>query len=216
MEAWIRPDSVDGQFRVPISSMANPDSGNFVSGWLIYEYGSIPSYWTMVLFDGGASGAFLTDFGPTYPVAGTWDHLVITDDGTNILFYVNGQVGSSDSVAASGYTPQGINGDPSLAGEDEVIGQRSDVAFFGGNAGTQDVAIYNYALTPTQIQSHYLNRAQLSYSKVAGNIILTWPAGILLGSTNLSKPWAPVVGATSPYTVPTTNTQFFYSVEVPN
>jgi hypothetical protein len=118
-------------------------------------------------------------------------------------------------VVASGYTPQGLNGDPGLAGRDEVIGQRSDLAFFGGNAGTEDVAFYNYALTPAQIKSHYLNKAQLYYSQVHGNVILTWPAGILLGSTKVNGPWLPVMGATSPYTVPTTNSQFFYIVEVP-
>jgi len=214
MEFWVRPDSVDGQFRVPISSMANPDSGNFVNGWLIYEYGSIPSYWTMVLYNGGAGGAFDTDFGPTHPTAGTWNYLVITDDGINIVFYVNGQVGSSDTVAGSGYAPQGINGDPSLAGDAEVIGQRSDVAFFGGNAGTEDVAFYNYALTPAQIQSHYLNKASLSISQVNGQIILTWPAGTLLGTSDLTKPFLPVSGATSPYTVPAGSPQFFYEVVV--
>lgn len=212
MEAWIRPDSVDGQFRVPISSMWNPDSGNEVSGWLIYEYGSIPSYWTMVIYNGGASGYFETDFGPTYPTAGTWNHLVITDDGNNILFYVNGQVGSATTVAGTGYTPQGINGDPTLAGTDEVIGQRSDLAFFGGNAGTEDVAFYNYALSPAQIESHFISKPQFSYSLVNGQLVLTWPAGTLLSTSDLTKPFAPVVGATSPYTVPTGSSQLFFVV----
>ena len=210
MEFWVRPDSVDGQFRVPISSMWNPDSGNVVSGWLIYEYGSIPSYWTMVLYDNGAQGAFDTDFGPTYPNAGVWNYLVITDDGTNILFYVNGQVGSSDTVSHSGYVPQGINGDVSLAGTQEVIGQRSDVAFFGGNAGTEDVAFYNYALSPTQIQTHYLNKGQPTVSQVNGQIMLTWTAGILLSTSDLTKPFQPVLGATSPYPVPTSSSQMYY------
>jgi hypothetical protein len=214
MEAWIRPDSVDGQFRVPISSMENTNSGNEDYGWLIYEYGSIPSFWTAVLYNGGSGGAFQTDFGPTFPVAGTWSYLVITDDGTNIIFYVNAAVGSATSVAAAGYAPQGVNGDPSVAGKDEVIGQRSDNAFFGGNAGTEDVAFYNYALSPSQVQSHYLNKASLSISEVAGKITLTWPVGTLLGTSDLTKPFLPVAGTTSPYTVPTGSGQFFYEVVV--
>ncbi|MGA2751281.1 MAG: LamG-like jellyroll fold domain-containing protein [Verrucomicrobiota bacterium] len=214
MEAWIRPDSVDGQFRVPISSMSNPDSGNFVSGWLIYEYGSIPSYWTMVIFNGGASGSFGTDFGDAFSTPGTWNHLVITDDGVNILFYVNGQVGSSFTVASSGYAPQGINGDPSLAGDNEVLGQRSDLAFFGGNAGTADVAFYNYALSPAQIQSHYLNKASFTYTRSGNSVTLTWPAGVLLGSSKVNGPYTPVA-TNSPYTIPAGIQQFFYQVEVP-
>jgi hypothetical protein len=127
---------------------------------------------------------------------------------------VNAQVGSSDTVAGSGYAPQGINGDPSVAGKAEVIGQRSDVAFFGGNAGTEDVAIYNYALTPAQVQAHYLNKASLSISQVNGQTILTWPIGTLLGTSDLTKPFLPISGATSPYTVPAGSPQFFYEVVV--
>jgi hypothetical protein len=217
MEAWLRPDSVDGQFRVPISSMENTNIGNSDTGWLIYEYGSIPSYWTLVLYTGGTGSAFQTDFGPTHPLAGVWNHLVITDDGVNILFYVNGAVGSATTVAASEYMPQGINGDTSLnnGGEDEIIGQRSDFAFFGGNAGTEDVAFYNYALSPAQIASHYLNKAPLYLSQVNGQVTLTWTAGSLLGTSDLTKPFTPVANATSPYTVPLTGTQLFYVVSVP-
>jgi hypothetical protein len=215
MEAWVRPDSVDGQFRVPISSMSNPDSGNVVNGWLIYEYGSVPSYWTAVFYNGGASGAFQTDFSDSFSTPGTWNHLVITDDGTNLLFYVNGQVGSATTVAASGYAPQGINGDPSLAGLDEVIGQRSDRAFFGANAGLDDVAFYNYALTPTQIQSHLANAPRLSFTYVDEKLLLTWSVGSLLDSTNVAGPYQPVSGAKSPYSVQTTNTTSFYVVGVP-
>jgi hypothetical protein len=218
MEAWVKPDSVDGQFRVPISSMWNPDSGNAVTGWLIYEYGTVPSYWTMVIFNGGASGSFGTDFGDAFSTPGTWSHLVITDDGANIVFYVNGQVGSSFTVAGSGYVPQGINGDVSLAGTDEVIGQRSDLAFFGANAGLDDVAFYNYALSPAQIQSHFSNRAELSFAQISGQTILTWPTGSLLSTTNLAQPFLPVASATSPYTVPSLpigNSQIFYVVGVP-
>ena len=213
-EAWIRPDSVDGQFRVPFSSMNNTNIGNQVYGWLLYEYGSIPSYWTFVIYNGSASGNFETDFGDAFSTPGTWNHFVFTDDGTNIVFYVNGAAAVQTTVAATGYAPQGINGDPGLAGTDEVLGQRSDNAFFGGNAGMADVAFYNYALSPTQIQSHLLNKAQFSYSLSNGHIILTWPLGTLLGTTNLAKPFLPVNAATSPYTVPTGSAQFFYKVVV--
>jgi hypothetical protein len=169
-----------------------------------------------VLYNGGSGGAFQTDFGPTFPTAGTWSYLVITDDGTNIIFYVNAAVGSAISTAAAGYVPQGVNGDPSVAGENEVIGQRSDLAFFGGNAGTEDVAFYNYALTPSQIQSHFLNKASLTISQVNGQVVVTWPVGTLLGTSDLTKPFLPVAGATSPYTVPAGSPQFFYEVIVTN
>jgi hypothetical protein len=162
-EAWVRPDSVAGQSRVPISSLFDTNYDNNNTGWILYENGSVPSYWTMVLCTGGTSQYYGSDLGDLFSTPGTWNHLVITDDGTNVLLYVNAQVGVATTVAASEYAPQGLNGDASLAGTNEVIGQTSDLTYFGANAGIEDVAFYNYALTPSQIQSHYLNRASLTH-----------------------------------------------------
>jgi hypothetical protein len=216
VEAWIRPDSVDGVFRVPLSSMQNINFGNSVYGWLIYEYGSIPSFWTGVIYNGTASGIFGTDFNPGQnPTAGQWYYMVIADDGTNIIFYVNGKVAFATTVAASGYTPQGINGDPTIAGQPTIIGQRSDAAFFGGNAGAANVAIYNYALSPAQINLHLLNKASFSVTRSGNHMTLTWPVGTLLGSTNVTGPYTAVQGAASPYPVPTSAPQFYYRVLVP-
>ena len=103
-----------------------------------------------------------------------------------------------------------------MAGANEVIGQRSDLEYSGaGNAAMADVAFYSYALTPSQIQRHYLNQAALTLTQVSGQSTLTWPVGNLLGSTNVSGPWVPITGATSPYPIPLTNSQFFYVVGAP-
>jgi len=214
-EAWVRPDSVAGQSRVPISSLFDTNYDNNNTGWILYENGSVPSYWTMVLCTGGTSQYYGSDLGDLFSTPGTWNHLVITDDGTNVLLYVNAQVGVATTVAASEYAPQGLNGDASLAGTNEVIGQTSDLTYFGANAGIEDVAFYNYALTPSQIQSHYLNRASLTISQVNGQIILTWPVGVLLGTSDLRQTFLPVSGAASPYIVPMGASQFFYKVLSP-
>ncbi len=102
VEAWVRPDSVDGQYRVPISSMFNTNYDSNPSGWNIFENTSIPTFWDMVLYTAGTYWYTGTD--SAYPIStpGTWNHLVITDDGTNILLYVNAQVGNATTVAASG------------------------------------------------------------------------------------------------------------------
>jgi hypothetical protein len=216
VEAWVRPDDVDIVFRTPISSINDTNFGNNVTGWNLYQYPT-PGYWTLNLFDGGSGpGYFGSDFSHSSLVPGTWYYLVLTDDGNVLQLYVNGVAGSANTtVAVSGYTPQGLNGDASLSGTNEVIGQGSDGAYNGANAGVDDVAFYNYALTPAQIQLHYLNKASLTLSQASGQSILTWPAGNLLGSTNIAGPWLPVSGATSPYPIPINTSQFFYVVGVP-
>ena len=213
VEAWVRPDGVDGAIRVPFSSLSDTNYENNETGWNVYQFPS-PGYWVLNLFNGGsASGYTGDDLGHSPLVAGKWYYLVITDDGNVIQLYVDGVAGSaSTTVAASGFTPQGLNGDTNVAGSDEVLGQGSDGAYNGANAGLDDVAFYNYALTPAQIQSHYLNRTSLAVSQANRETILTWPVGVLLGTSNLAQPFLPVSGATSPYIVPMTGSQFFYKV----
>jgi hypothetical protein len=85
--------------------------------------------------------------GATPPVAGRWDHVVVTWDGVNVSrIYVNGR---DDTAAAT------VNGPhrPNLSVPFE-IGSR-----FGGGVpypGTIDeVAFYNHALTPERITQHF-------------------------------------------------------------
>ena len=213
-EAWIRPDGVDGVFRVPFSSLSDTNYENNETGWNIYQ-SPIPAYWELNIFNGGNTAGYTGgDLG--HPLApGAWYHLVVTDDGNVIQLYVNGVAGSaSTTVAASDFIPNGLNGDTNVAGEPEVFGQGSDGSYNGGNAAMADVAFYNYALTPAQIQLHYSNRASLTVSQVNGQIILTWPVGVLLGTSDLTQPFLPVIGAVSPYTVTTSSRQFFYKVVV--
>jgi hypothetical protein len=215
VEAWVRPDGVDSAIRVPFSSLSDTNYENNETGWNVYQFPS-PGYWTLNLFNGGsASGYTGSDLGHSPLVPGKWYYLVITDDGNVIQLYVDGVAGSaSTTVAASSFTPQGLNGDTNVAGSDEVLGQGSDGAYNGANAGLDDVAFYNYALTPAQIQSHYLNKASLTVSQANRQTILTWPVGVLLGKPDLTQPFLPVSGASSPYIVPMTSSQFFYKVVV--
>jgi hypothetical protein len=205
---------VDGVFRVPFSSLSDTNYENNETGWNIYQ-SPIPAYWELNIFNGGNTAGYTGgDLG--HPLApGAWYHLVVTDDGNVIQLYVNGVAGSaSTTVAASDFIPNGLNGDTNVAGEPEVFGQGSDGSYNGGNAAMADVAFYNYALTPAQIQLHYSDRASLTVSQVNGQIILTWPVGVLLGTSDLTQPFLPVTGAVSPYTVTTSSRQFFYKVVV--
>ncbi len=213
-EGWFEPATQDpNNFRTICSSMYNSNFSSSLSGWLIYQHPA--SAFTLVTFnDTGAPATFISDYANIPLVLGSWYHLVLVDNGTTIQLYVNGVAGSA-SGPASLYVPNGINGDPSLSAEPEVLGQRSDGAFFGFNGGVSDVAFYNYPLSQAQITSHYLGKATLTYAKVGGKVVLTYPAGTLLGTTNLAQPFTPVSGASSPYTVPGTSSQFFYKVAIP-
>ncbi len=212
-EGWFEPVQQDGNYRTVCSSMYNSNYSAAVFGWLIYQHPA--SAFTLVTFDGtGGPATFISDFGHIPLDLNSWYYLALVDDGTNIQLWVNGVAGSANGPASL-FLPNGINGDPTIGGAPSVLGQRSDLAFNGFNGGVDEVAFYNYALSPKQIMSHYVGKAALGYSAVGDKITLNWTIGNLLGSTNVAGPYRPIGGATSPYQVPLTNSQFFYVLGVP-
>ena len=215
VEAWVRPDYNDtnGNFRTVLSSVYNFNFSAAVYGWAIYQHpNSGAGAWTLALFNGsGGPGFFGSDFGHIPLVPGSWYHLVLTDDGTNIQLYVNGVAGSANTtVAASGFIPNGINGDPSVSSGAQVLGQRTDGAFLGFSGAIDEVAYYNYALSPAQIQAHSVGNVRLNAAPSGKNTMLSWALGTLQSAPAVTGPYADVPGAVSPYTIPANTPQAYY------
>ena len=217
-EAWVRPDSNDQvNFRTVFSSLYNFQFSTALYGWIIYQHPNGGNgAWTLVLFNGtGAPSFFQSDFGHIPLTPGTWYHLVLTDDGTDIQLYVNGVAGSAGtSVAASGFLPNGVNGDPAIAASQEVIGQRSDGAFYGFSGAVDEVAFYNYALNQQQVASHFASSTKLNVTRFGNNVVLRWPVGTLQSSATANAGFLPVNGATSPYTNAVGGAPKFFRVKV--
>jgi len=219
VEAWVRPDLNDthGNFRTVLSSVYNFNFSTAVYGWAIYQHpNGGDGAWTLALFNGsGGPGFFGSDFGHIPLITNSWYHLVLTDDGKNLQLYVNGVAGSaSATVVGSGFIPNGINGDPNLASGAEVLGQRTDGAFLGFSGAMDEVAYYNYALSPAQVRAHYAGTVALTPSKAGNATVLTWPSGVLQSAGTISGPFLDLPGANSPYTVPAGTPQVFYRVRL--
>ena len=198
-EAWIKPSSLDSaHFRSPFSSMWNSDFGNHIFGWNIYQHQD--GYWTLNAFNGGPNGSFTSEFNDHPLDTNKWYHMVITDDLVNLRYYVNNVLGVTLSVAGFGFQANGINGDPAVAGAPTVLGQRSDYAFDPFYGVIDETAVYNYALSPQQIQNHFLYTTLLSIRKSSNNVILTWEGGTLQAAPAVTGTYTNVPGATSPYT----------------
>jgi hypothetical protein len=218
-ETWVRPDSNDNNnnFRTVLSSLYNFNFSTAVYGWTVYQHpNGGQGAWTLVVFNGsGGSSFFGSDFGHIPLIPGSWYHLVLTDDGTTIQLYVNGVAGSAHTtVAGSGFIPNGINGDPALAASPEVLGQRSDGAFFGFSGAFDDTAVYNYALSPQQIQNHLANSTRLSIAEAGNNIVLSWSIGTLQAAPAASGAYTNVPNATSPYTNAITGAEKFFRLQL--
>jgi hypothetical protein len=85
------------------------------------------------------------------------------------------------------------------------------------NGVMDEVALFNHALTPAQIQQLYasgyqLPQVQLGFQMARAGLNLDWPQGTLFQATNLAGPWAAVPGATSPFAVTSTNAASFFKI----
>jgi hypothetical protein len=82
-----------------------------------------------------------------------------------------------------------------------------------------DVALYNYALSPAQVYAHYAvgtgQSLPLSIQATNGVRTISWlSAATLKSAANVTGPWTAVTNATSPYMVPTSSSQQFYRLQI--
>lgn len=168
-----------------------------------------------------------TAFGPNAAVGadGKWHHLagVCDEVNGNVWLYVDGVPANGAIPAGSGVQPA-RSGSAGLGDIRVSIGARtsasSSTSFNSETVGTIDeVALYNTALSSSQVLAHYLAGhlvapGFLTISNTSGQVQVIWNfSGTLQSATNVSGPYAPVSGANSPYTVPPTNTQMFFRVQ---
>jgi hypothetical protein len=136
---------------------------------------------------------------------------------------VNGQLTGGFAVAGDTLIPDGdginLDGTAGLGGLDGgnfVIGQRTDAQFNTFEGTVDDTALYNYALSPKQVASHYAN-APLGPTVInlGAAATLTWSVGVLQESGALNGVYTNVTGAVSPYTITFTGAAGFFRTQVP-
>lgn len=120
-----------------------------------------------VLWGNNWVNTFVTDTVDTL-TANSWYHVVLTYDGAAAFaLYVNGHLGAS--AIWSGFVPN--------QGGSANFGWRSDNDWKAFAGTVDDVAFYNQALTPQQIQAHYQATVRLTITKIGNDVMLSWPFG---------------------------------------
>src|SRR5208282_1580518 len=219
IESWVQPASLSGgDYRVVLSSEYNlyPNPYN---GWFMYQQPN-------------NTFAFVTQPGNAFIVAGplpsgsivanNWYYLVVTDDGVNFNFYINGVLATAPfPVASANFIPNGdginVDGSAGITSGlgNTVLGQRTDLAFSTFEGNIDDTAIYNYALSPQQIYLHYVNATTINIVQSGTNVVVKWPVGLLQAAGAVTGTYTNVPAATSPYTNSASAQQKFYRVMVP-
>jgi hypothetical protein len=199
--AWIYPVGTQAAY----TGLVFCRSGSTVSGMnlnsagtdLGYTWNDNPDTW------GWSSGV--------QPPANQWSFvaLVVQPAGATVyLINTNGPQSATNSVANS---IQPFAGAGTVATDTYASTARSF------NGLMDEVAVFNHALAPAQLQQLYANghqlaQVQVGWQQTGGNLRLTWPQGTLMQSPTLSGPWSAVSGISTPFTVSPTNSSMFYRV----
>jgi hypothetical protein len=183
-EAWVKPSTLaTNDQRCPFGS-----TGSGPIGWNFYQ--NPDNTWQVLLWGGSWLNYSIVDTNDVI-VANNWYHLVLSYDGSLFKVYVNGMLGASASWA--GYVRNSTG-----AG---IFGRQSDSPASPFVGTIDDVAFYNKALTPDQIQTHYQDGVRLTITKQADSkMVLSWPMGTLQQAATAGGTYTNVPGATSPYT----------------
>jgi Concanavalin A-like lectin/glucanases superfamily len=207
IEGWFQPASLaanGNDYRTALSSMWNV-GGVGPTGWLLYQQGN--NTWAWVPYGGFWASVFLPDTTESV-VANQWYYIALTYDGTAFTVYVNGVArtsGTYNGFVQNGNVPAGGTGtyhymyDSGGSGP-LVLGWRSDVDFNPFAGTMDDVAVYNKALAPQQIQAHYAATVRLTIVKSGNNVILSWPFGTLQSAPAIGGTYLDMPSASSPYT----------------
>ena len=128
-------------------------SGGSPRGWFLFQ---IDTNNDIRLFDGTTVFTLKT----SYTTTNQWDSFIVTYDGTDLVFYINGNQESTQSVSVDLQT----NGNDAQIGNNQFASGR----FFDGEMS--NIAFWNVGLTPTQVATLYNNgrpEASISHSPVS-------------------------------------------------
>jgi hypothetical protein len=200
-----------------------------------FGYCFVPSFnlggWAYSIFDN--TGAGVGVYGAQGSINdGNWHNLVyIIDRTSGVSVFCDGT--NANGTVEGGSTVVGIgninNTNAATIGQDPtgLYAQPSTAAFSGSFFGIDDLGVWQRALTPLEAASIYMAGIsnQLSFVgtptpptftlavQPGPKLQLTWSAGNLQSTTNLSGTWTNVTGATSPYTNSPTGTEKYFRIE---
>lgn len=215
MEAWIKPGQTLGANARIISH--GPQTLSVYDGVTVATNGSVLTSPEVFLSIDGAGANYVvgssdgtnshtTSFAvPAGDLGGDkWIHLAGTYDGTNWNLFRNGAPVAS-SPSSTGAIP--------VNGGGWAVGSSGNGWADNFTGSIDEVAIYDHALSASQIASHYSAQPVSGFLKVevvAQSVVVTWLGGTLQSADSVTGVFTAVAGATSPYTPPSGPTVKFY------
>lgn len=150
------------------------------------------------------------------PPTNQWSFVALVVTPTNASVYMSDPADRANLLSATTAVANVVESH----GGTWFLGNDTDGATRTFTGSIDDAAIFNYALTPAQLQQ--LNFAGsagapviLTIERSGTNVILTWSRGVLQSASSVNGPYSAVTPAPpSPYPVPATAPQQYYRVLV--
>jgi hypothetical protein len=155
--------------------------------------------------------------GPLLPPLNEWSFVALVVSPTNAIVYMYNTQGEVSATNTLAHTSD-VFGNNWQIGRDNIDNNNDGARTFTGII--DEVAVFTKSLTAAQLRQLYVSGSvglpdSLTIRQSGGNVILTWPYGMLLQAPAPTGPWSPVPGnPASPYTVPPLGTMQFYRVQV--
>jgi hypothetical protein len=150
---WAKPSVVDTSTDILLEKGDGTNATSRAFG--IRINGS--SLWSGAFYNtSGGSDVFASNI---TPVVGRWDHVVITRTSTIDRIYVNGQQAGSSSLSGT------LNNTSTIL----AIGRPGSLGSNYFNGQIDDVRIYNYALSATQVKTVYNENAAVRFGPQTGS-----------------------------------------------
>ena len=143
------------------------------------------------------------------PPVGEWSFVALVIEPTQATFHMYNFVGLYTATNAIAHTPD-VFGNNWRIGHDNNGGDATRTF----NGLIDEVAVFNYSLTPAQLQSLYgagggTVPTIVTIQSAGGDIIISWPQGVLLEADNITGPWT-TNNAASPFTNTPSAAKKFY------
>jgi hypothetical protein len=150
---------------------------------------------------------------PLVPPLNQWSFVALVVTPTNAITYMSDSANPANLLSA---TADVVNVVESHGGAWE-IGNDHDGATRTFSGSIDEVAIFSYSMTPSQLQQLYRfgysgSPVSLTIQQAGANVVLTWGHGVLQSASQVQGPYNDVIGANSPYSTPAAGTQQFFRV----
>ncbi len=154
--------TISGWFNVTsyVSNMGYISFDSSTRGWFLFHQGT-----NLALYDGTAVRTLSSNLQPT----NEWNSYIITHDGTDLIFYLNGQQNSTQAVSINLQT----NGNDGQIGNQQFATGR----FYNGSIS--NISIWNAALTSSQVTEIYSEGIpqNLNNHSAYSNLVSWWQLG---------------------------------------